>query len=81
MDNKQLTIEEIADKMLLVLKEAQGKRQIKPVDLIKSMANLADKKDCKEAIRLLIDEGRCNYVYLGNTYIVLSGVDKGPPGS
>jgi hypothetical protein len=45
------------------------------------MANLADKKDCKEAIRLLIDEGRCNYVYLGNTYIVLSGVDKGPPGS
>jgi hypothetical protein len=27
MDNKQLTIEEIADKMLLVLKEAQGKRQ------------------------------------------------------
>ena len=30
-----------------------------------------DKEDCKKAIRLLIDSGRCVYSYLGGSYIQL----------
>jgi hypothetical protein len=30
-----------------------------------------DKKLCKQAIRQLIDSGRCTYSYVGGSYIVL----------
>jgi len=29
------------------------------------------KEDCKQAIRILIDSGRCVYSYLGGSYIQL----------
>jgi hypothetical protein len=30
-----------------------------------------DKKTCKEAIRQLIDSGRCIYSYVGGSYVTL----------
>ncbi len=46
------------------------------MDLTKAMterfgADRCDKKLCKNAIRVLIDGGRCTYSYVGGSYIVL----------
>jgi hypothetical protein len=65
----------VADAMYELVKECQGKRQLKPTDLTKAMlerfGDHCDKALCKEAIRLLIDDDRCIYSYLGGSYIVL----------
>jgi len=65
----------VADAMYELVKECQGKRQLKPTDLTKAMLERfggdCDKALCKEAIRLLIDDDRCIYSYLGGSYIVL----------
>jgi hypothetical protein len=70
-----LTAENVADAMHALLKECQGKRQLKPLDLTKAMiekfGEACDKAMCKEAIRLLIDDERCQYSYVGGSYIVL----------
>jgi hypothetical protein len=49
---------------------------LKAGDLTKAMiakhgAENCDKDDCKQAIRLLIDSGRCVYGYFGGSYIQL----------
>ena len=71
----EVTVEQVADAMFALVKEYQGKRQLKPIDLNKAMqerfGEACDKSLCKEAIRLLIDDGRCTYSYLGGSYIVL----------
>ncbi len=65
----------VADSMYELVKECHGKRQLKPTDLTKAMleryGDQCDKALCKEAIRLLIDNDRCVYSYLGGSYIVL----------
>ncbi len=65
----------VADAMYELVKECQGKRQLKPTDLTKAMLERfggdCDKALCKGAIRLLIDDDRCIYSYLGGSYIVL----------
>ena len=69
------TVDEIADAMFNLVKDAQGLRKLKAMDLIKSMRELfgdeADKKLCKEAIKSLINSGRCVYTYFGGSYIEL----------
>jgi hypothetical protein len=74
MDN--LTAEVVADAMYAMVKEYHGKRQLKPLDLTKAMqerfGEACDKNLCKEAIRLLVEDERCTYSYLGGSYIVLS---------
>ncbi len=69
------TVDEIADAMFNLVKDAQGLRKLKAMDLIKSMRELfgdeADKKLCKEAIKTLINSGRCVYTYFGGSYIEL----------
>jgi hypothetical protein len=71
----ELTAEFVADEMYAMVKEYHGKRQLKPLDLTKAMleryAEGCSKPMCKEALRLLIDDGRCTYSYLGGSYIVL----------
>jgi hypothetical protein len=66
-------VEEIADAMYKLVKEAFGVKKLKPMDLTKAMRELfgddADKKTCKEAIKLLINSGRCVYTYFGGSYI------------
>ena len=70
------TVEEIADAMYKMIKESQGVKQLKPMDLTKAMRQLygdegVDKKICKEAIKILINSGRCIYTYFGGSYIEL----------
>ena len=70
------TVEEVADAMLKMVAEAQGIKQLKPMDLVKAMRQLygeegVDKKMCKEAIKQLINSGKCVYTYFGGSYIEL----------
>ena len=71
-----VSIETIADEMFKLVTECAGKRNLKAGDLTKAMiarfgeANCT-KDDCRQAIRILIDNGRCVYSYLGGSYIQL----------
>lgn len=72
----QVTTDQVADSMYEMVKSAYGKKNLKPMDLIKAMideygADNCDKKTCKEAIRQLIDSGRCIYSYVGGSYVTL----------
>jgi hypothetical protein len=72
----QPTVEQIADAMYELVQSAYGKKNLKPMDLIKAMieqfgADTCDKKMCKLAIRQLIDSGRCIYSYVGGSYVTL----------
>jgi hypothetical protein len=68
------SVEEIADAMYAMVKEAQGLKKLKAMDLTKSMVQLygddgVDKKMCKAAIKQLIDSGKCVYTYFGGSFI------------
>ena len=67
------TVDEIADAMFNMVKEAFGIKKLKPMDLTKAMIQLygdeVDKKLCKEAIKQIINSGRCVYTYFGGSYI------------
>ena len=69
------TVEEIADAMYTMVKDAFGVKKLKPMDLTKAMRELygdeVDKKICKAAIKELINSGRCVYTYFGGSYIEL----------
>ncbi|MFH1438664.1 MAG: hypothetical protein ABIJ56_23345 [Pseudomonadota bacterium] len=69
------TVEEVADAMYNLVKDAQGKKKLKPTDLIKAMSQLfgddADKKTCKEAIKVLVNSGKCVYTYFGGSFLEL----------
>ena len=69
------TVDEVAEAMYNLVKEAAGRKQLKAMDLTKAMIELygdeVDKKLCKAAIRQLIDSGRCVYTYFGGSYIEL----------
>jgi hypothetical protein len=65
------SVEEIADAMYDMIKAAMGLKKYKAIDLQKAMMERfgTDKKDCKLAIRALVDNGRCVYTYFGGSYI------------
>jgi len=72
-----VTPESVAAAMYEMVKEYEGKRKLKAMDLTKAMIeeygeDACDKKLCKKAIRELIDSGKCTYSYVGGSYIVLS---------
>ncbi|MDE3150525.1 MAG: hypothetical protein KGL37_13730 [Acidobacteriota bacterium] len=69
-------IETLADEMYKLIAECEGKKNLKAGDLTKAMIAkygeaACGKDDCKKAIRILIDSGRCIYSYLGGSYIQL----------
>jgi hypothetical protein len=70
-----VTIDQVADAMYEMVKEYHGKRNLKAMDLTKAMAEKfgaeCDKQVSKQAIRQLIDSGKCTYSYVGGSYIVL----------
>ena len=71
-----LTVEKIAEEMFLLITECAGKKNLKAGDLTKAMIakfgeETCNKELCKQAIRILIDSGRCIYSYLGGSYIQL----------
>lgn len=67
------SVEEVADAMYEMVAEMQGKKKLKAGDLTKAMKDKlgADRKTCKDAIRILIDSGRCVYTYFGGSYVEL----------
>jgi hypothetical protein len=72
----QTPVDDIANAMYDLVKSTKGKKNLKPMDLIKAMIQQfgeddCDKKQCKLAIRQLIDSGRCIYSYVGGSYVTL----------
>jgi hypothetical protein len=71
----EVTVELVADAMFASVKECHGKRQLKALDLNRAMMDRfgesCDKTMCKDAIKLLIENDRCTYSYVGGSYIVL----------
>jgi len=69
------TVQEIAEAMFKMVKEAQGVKKLKATDLTKAMVQLygddVDKQMCKDAIKELMNSGRCVYTYFGGSYIEL----------
>ena len=68
--------ETLANEMFEVVKEGAGKKRYKPGDLTKKMlakyeAEGVDKKDCKAAIRILVDAERLVYTYFNGTWLEL----------
>jgi len=69
-----LPVEEVADAMFALLKEYHGKKRFKAGDLQKEMAakfgkDRCDRKLCKSAIKLLMEDGRTIYGYAGGSWI------------
>jgi hypothetical protein len=74
----------LADDMYNMVVECQGKRSLKALDLTKAMlAKYGEaecgKEDCKQAIRQLIDSGRCVYAYFGESFITLPHKEGAEP--
>jgi hypothetical protein len=69
------SVSEVADAMYNLVKEATGQKKLKATDLTKSMIELfgdeVDKQLCKDAIKELMNSGRCVYTYFGGSYIEL----------
>ena len=70
-----VTIEQIADAMFELVKSAKGKRDLKPMDVTKTMIEQfggdVDKAMCKKALRSLIDVGKLTYKYAGGSFVTL----------
>jgi len=70
-----ISIEALAEDMYQLVAECAGKKNLKAGDLTKAMiakhGETCTKSDCKQAIRILMDSGRCVYAYMGGSYIQL----------
>jgi hypothetical protein len=78
-----LTVDALADAMFRMISDAQGVRKLKPNDVSKAMIEQfgpqgCTKDTCKEAIRQLVDSGRCIYTYFGGSYIELPRSEDQP---
>jgi hypothetical protein len=67
------SVGEVADAMFKLVEQAHGLKKLKAMDLTKSMLEMfgdeVDKKLCKQAIKQLIDSGKCVYTYFGGSYV------------
>jgi hypothetical protein len=71
-----VSVEHVAEAMFQLVKETYGKKSLKAMDLTKAMIEKfgeaeCSKDLCKQAIRILMDSGRCVYSYVGGSYITL----------
>jgi len=69
-----MTVDEVADAMFNMVKDATGMKKLKPMDLTKSVMaqhDDVDKKLCKAAIKQLVDSGRLVYTYFGGSFLEL----------
>lgn len=71
-----VSVEELAEAMYRMVREATGVKKLKPTDLTKMMiehfgGERCSKEACKQALRLLMDSGRCVYTYFGGSYVEL----------
>ena len=79
-DMAAVPVETLAEEMYKLVADCAGKKNLKAGDLIKEMMArhgeaACSKDECKKAIRILIDSGRCIYSYLGGSYIQLPAKD------
>jgi hypothetical protein len=70
--------------MFALVSETMGKKNLKATDLTKAMIAKhgeaeCSKDDCKQAIRQLIDSGRCVYSYFGGSFITLPHKEGAAP--
>lgn len=67
------SLEEIAEAMFKMVEADAGKVRYKPRDLEKKMKEQfgADKKECKAALKSLMDSGRLVYGYYGGVSVEL----------
>jgi hypothetical protein len=79
----EVTVQEIADAMYKLVAEAQGQKKLKPMDLSKAMmeryGDRCNKGLCKQAIKELIESGRCVYTYFGGSFIELPHAEGAAP--
>ncbi len=80
----KISIEALAEDMFQLVTECLGKKNLKAGDLTKAMIakhgeESCTKDDCKQAIRILIDSGRCVYSYFGGSYITLPHKEGAAP--
>jgi len=71
-----VSTEEIADTMYKLVEEYTGKKKFKAQDLVKEAVmkygeDKVSKADGKEAMKLLINSGRCVYTYFGGSFVEL----------
>ena len=84
MADGPVPVEEIAEAMFAMVTEYAGKKNLKAGDLTKAMIakygeENCSKDDCKQAIRQLMDSGRCVYSYFGGSYITLPHKEGAAP--
>jgi hypothetical protein len=70
----------VADEMFKMVQDAKGDKKYKPSDLFKAMIEKfksegLTKKDCKSAIRILIDSERLVYTYFNGTFVEIPGIE------
>ena len=69
---------ELVEFIFAMVEKAQGKKQLKAMDLQKAVLKAhpdQDKTMVKFAIKELIDSGRCVYTYFGGSYIEIPHVE------
>ena len=79
-----VAIETLAEDMYNMVVEYQGKKNLKALDLTKAMIAKygeaeCSKDHCKQAIRQLMDSGRCVYSYFGGSFITLPHKEGAAP--
>lgn len=79
-----VTKEQLAEEMFQMVTETMGKKNLKAGDLTKAMIAKygeaeCSKDDCKGAIRILMDSGRCVYSYFGGSYITIPHKEGSAP--
>jgi len=77
-------IEQLAEAMLQMVLEYQGKKNLKAGDLTKAMiekfgAAEVSKDQCKAALRELMESGRTVYSYFGGSYITIPHKEGAAP--
>ncbi|MEN6533897.1 MAG: hypothetical protein ABFD60_05600 [Bryobacteraceae bacterium] len=75
-----ISVDALSEEIYRVVVANHGKRYLKAGDLMRAMETKfgeeATKDDCREAIRHLLESGRCVYSYLGGSYVTLPLKDK-----
>ena len=69
---------ELVEYMFQMVEKAQGKKQLKAMDLQKAVLKEhpdQNKNDIKFAIKELIDGGRCVYTYFGGSFVEIPRVE------
>jgi len=71
---EEVSLEEIADTMYKMVEDYTGKKKFKAQELVKEAIvkygeDKVNKATGKQAIKLLIDSGRCVYTYFGGSFV------------